>query len=260
MTNLADRTPADIDAEINELQYQQAIAERRTADYSNLAAKYVESGQTYSAERYQAELAKWADKLEEVSLALAPLYAEFNRRGGWTRFYLVTNSNGHVHHTTSCTTCFPSTQFGWLTQFSGTSHADLVELAGEKACTVCFPDAPVDVLHRASRLSTPEQEARKAEKEKRAAEKAANEVVVPEYRDYSRTITKTFKTVRAVTNQIASDLSTLTWYGPTNFQAEVHNIAQMIAALAAKGVEYDYDKALANARKKTVREGGVAKY
>lgn len=194
-----------------------------------------------------------------------PLTEEFTRRGGWTRFYLVTNAGGHIHWTTGCGTCFPTTEFAWLTECSGMEHADLVEEAGEKACTVCFPDAPVDTLRRASRIKyeAPEAKARREEREAKRAAAAAAEVVVEGFIDYgSRTVTKTFKTARAVTNMIADRLGSLCWYGEEHPSAHewTNNIEAARKALVAKGVDYDYDKALAAARKKVVRDGSQPKF
>lgn len=113
----------------------------------------------------------------DITIALASaeidsLDIEFDRRGGWTRYYLVLNSNGHVHSSTHCTSCFPTTQYAWLTEQSGMTAEALVELAGESACTDCFPWAPVDTLRRHSVLEAPE---RKAARLVREAEKAARE-------------------------------------------------------------------------------------
>lgn len=96
--------------------------------------------------------------------------AEFGRRGGWTRFWIVVNSNGHIHTSMSCTTCFPTTAYAWLPAISGKTNAEIVELAGESACTICFPDAPVDTRNRPSQLEDP---AKKAAREEREAKKAA---------------------------------------------------------------------------------------
>jgi hypothetical protein len=75
---------------------------------------------------------------------LAKLNAEFDRRGGWPRAYLVTD--GHVHSSMHCSSCnngmFP-TRFSWMIDYSGKTHAEIIEAAGERACTVCYPDAPV---------------------------------------------------------------------------------------------------------------------
>jgi hypothetical protein len=272
--DITTATPAQIDTEIARLngvmQRSQARMEQAvttiaridkasTLDRSlpwNSQAKYDEA----VAERDAATVA-----YRDALAAAVPLNEEFTRRGGWTRFYLVTNTGGHVHWTTACGTCFPTTQFAWLTEYSGMARDAFVEEAGSKACTVCFPDAPVEVYSRATRIKyeSEEAKARREERETKAAAKAAAEVVVEGYMGYSsRPQTKTFKSVRAVTNDIAGDLSSLCWYGEGHPSAAewINNIEQCRKALAAKGAEYDYDKALTNARRKVTKDGGSPKF
>lgn len=115
---------------------------------------------------------------------LAKLENEFGRRGGWSRAYLVTD--GHVHNSMNCSSCnrgeFP-TRFSWMIDYSGKSMAEIVEAAGERACTICYPDAPVarrdkgeNVTVPQSVMLTPEEveraEAREAEAKRRAEKKA----------------------------------------------------------------------------------------
>lgn len=107
---------------------------------------------------------------------IAVYQAEWGRRR-WTRAFLVLNNNGHIHRTMDCSTTFPTTQWGWLPQASGLSEKEIVDAAGQDACTVCYPSAPVDVLKRERArwlLHSTEEEAI-AEREKRAAEKAARQ-------------------------------------------------------------------------------------
>jgi hypothetical protein len=111
---------------------------------------------------------------------MRPLKAEFERRGGWTRAWLVLNTGGHVHRTMDCRTCFPSTQFAWLTHLSGHEETEIVDLAGKAACTECYPSAPVETRNRPSRIKTPEQLARDAEKAERAKAKAAKAITAPD--------------------------------------------------------------------------------
>jgi hypothetical protein len=63
---------------------------------------------------------------------------------GWSRFFLVTSSPGHVHSSMSCSTCYPTTRFGWMPELSGHTEAEAVDELGPTLCTVCFPSAPVD--------------------------------------------------------------------------------------------------------------------
>lgn len=272
MTPLSERSPVEIDTEILKLTTEHSRLDALNEGLRRTASRHQEIYETYGSESSRkavedanAQAAINTVRMHDINDRLHVLQSEWVRRGRWTRYYLVTNSNGHVHWTQDCTTCFIDTQFAWLTQFSGTSHDDLVELAGEKACTVCFPNAPVDVLKRASKLTTPEREAREAEKAAKAQAAAESQVVVENYSDggmRSRTYTHTFKTVRGATNALASTLGSLVWYGETHSMAAgwISDIAEIRKALAAKGVEYDYDKALANARKKAVKDGGVARY
>lgn len=108
---------------------------------------------------------------------------EFQRRGGWTRAFSV--AAGHIHSSRSCHTCFATTSFYWLPDASGMAEVDIVELAGERACTVCYPSAPVQprpcrIWSREEvqlRLIKSGQDAAKAAK---AAEKAARVITNPD--------------------------------------------------------------------------------
>lgn len=83
-----------------------------------------------------------AEKIRDEEIK--PIDDEFEARGGWTRFFLVTgNTGGHVHRSMSCSTCFATTQFVWLYNESGKNEDEIVERAGDGACTVCYPSAPV---------------------------------------------------------------------------------------------------------------------
>jgi hypothetical protein len=132
----------------------------------------------------RAEVVRLAAKADALQATeINPREEEWIRRGRWTRYYLVDNTNGHVHKDMHCGTCFPTTQYAWLVEQSGLSAEELVELAGEKACTVCFPWAPVDVLKQKTRLEAPERKAarleREAKKAEREAKKAAKAISTP---------------------------------------------------------------------------------
>jgi hypothetical protein len=93
----------------------------------------------------------------------------------WSRAFLVTNGNGHVHKSMDCGTCFATTRFEWLTFYSGADEDEIVKAAGETACTVCYPSAPSDYLNRPADLVSKTREEKDAAKAVRAAEKAARE-------------------------------------------------------------------------------------
>ena len=273
--DITTATPAQIDTEIARLQRiiaraesEQVAAEKTIERIDSVEGTYEADYPWNSPAKREEALATFravSKVIVEALAALRPLNAEYARRGGWSRFWLVTNTGGHVHRSTSCSTCFPTTQYAWLTEYSGMTDDEIVEAAKSSACTVCFADAPVESFNGKSRIRYESEEARerREERERKAAEKAAAEVVVKGYVGYGGRVTdKTFKTVRAVTNDIAGNLSRLCWYGEghpsaTEWKA---NIDASRKALADKGETYDYDKALAAARKKVTREGGHSKF
>lgn len=98
--------------------------------------------------------------------------AEFNSRP-WSRFWLVTNAGGHVHRNMNCTTCFPTTRYAFLPDYSGSTDAELIEAGGSSICSVCFPDAPVDTWNRAGTIEAPDKKAAREERERAKAEREA---------------------------------------------------------------------------------------
>ena len=91
----------------------------------------------------------------------------------WTRAFLVLASNGHVHSSMDCNTCFPTTRYNWLVQYSNDDENTIVEDAGQDACTICYPSAPADVLNRPSRIVTADKVAKAQAKAERDAKKIA---------------------------------------------------------------------------------------
>lgn len=113
--------------------------------------------------------------MKELEIQIAPLKAIYDTHK-WNRAFIVQNNGGHVHKSMDCNTCFPTTEFGWLVDYSADSETTIVEAAGETACTVCYPSAPADVLNRPSTIVTADKiakEAAKAEREAAKAEKVA---------------------------------------------------------------------------------------
>lgn len=136
------------------------IAQARTA-YDYFKAQVAE-GKTYYD--YEARANDEYEKLVEAQNDQAVLDAEWERRGGWSRYWLVTNLDGHVHRDTSCSTTYPTTQWALVTGLSGLTENEMVEQVGHRACTVCYPDAPVHPKYRATLA-----EAEAAERAKRDA-------------------------------------------------------------------------------------------
>jgi hypothetical protein len=132
-------------------------------------------------------LAKRRELLEALAANDAeqqPYHDEFTRRHGWTRAYLVLNNNGHVHTSTHCSTCYPTTRYGWLIEMSGQDEATIVTALGSDACTVCYPTSPA--IGKRTTFHTSEIEAQKAAAERqaikdaKAAAKAAKAITNPD--------------------------------------------------------------------------------
>lgn len=141
------------------------------------------------------------------------LEAEYQRRGGWPRAFLVNNQNGHVHKDRRCSTCKPTTQYKWMTDYSGKTEAEIVEAAGERACTVCYPTAPVSVLSRPTTMFTDEEIAAQQRAEERATartekeKKATADSVRGDGRPFTITTrgrAETFRTERSATQWYVS--------------------------------------------------------
>ena len=188
----AHRTPSDIDTELaeassvlqrltNEMRVKsarldQALVELGDPDTSSYAREY---RLPPLVDAYRASIAELRQAQTGPREAIRELQHEFDSRGGWTRAFLVRNSNGHIHNSMQCPTCFETTSFAWLTEVSGKPEEDIVEMAGDMACTVCYPSAPVvdPGRPRPSQLEDPQV---KAAREERAAKKAQRDAVARE--------------------------------------------------------------------------------
>jgi hypothetical protein len=174
----AHESPADVDTQLAAHHLQAETLRFHIARGKATVEKYSEIDSDRArmeidrAERFIAGL---REELDPVDVKIEQLQSEFVFRGGWSRFYLVSNAGGHVHSSTHCSTCFPTTRFGWLTDMSGKDEAGVVDDAGDSACTVCFPSAPVADPNkpRANKLELPEKRAAREERQRKSAESAA---------------------------------------------------------------------------------------
>lgn len=132
--------------------------------YTNATPAEID-GQLAKLAHLEAELEARMERLRQERKALSD---EYYRRGGWTRAFLVNNADGHVHSSSSCSTLRFDTQLTWLTDYSGKDQAEIIDAAGWRACTVCYPDAPLGYEKRESQIKSDEDVAR----EQRAAERA----------------------------------------------------------------------------------------
>lgn len=252
MTDLTTWTPSEVDtalAAIYDEIYTAQTDLRREQRYLDDYVKHTDPTYRWytkhDAERYaekvdeqRAKVTSIGERILTLHRSTAPYNDEFKRRGGWTRAWLVDNTNGHVHRSMNCSTCFPTTQFGWLPQVSGLDEDEIVAQAGEKACTVCYPSAPAEVLNNPSALELPkrreERLAREAEKAEKQAAKAAKSLsldgsVVTVRWEYEST---DFRTKQVRTRGGSKDLKTYR-------AAELWVVQQM----TSYRTQVDYDKA-----------------
>lgn len=232
---LRDQTPPQIDAELSRIGYQRAALIDR-AEHLRIAAAQARSRRnpdTAHADRLEAQADQCAPRIRELTEQMQPYHDEYDRRGGWARAYLVQNTGGHVHSSTCCASCYPTTRYAWLTDYSGKTEDEIVYASGELACTVCYPSAPVDVLKRVGEIRRPSD----VEREQRAAEKAAKSQAAAAAAVIDPNTGKTlYKTDRAATNEISSIMSSLRWYGEDHPSAAQwkRTVAAAVNALAAK--------------------------
>jgi hypothetical protein len=264
-------TPAQIDTRLAAIYWEEAkVRAERDQALANLRRIVAAQG-TYEAAYYWNSPEKQAEAERVINAADAeitrlgneaePLEAQYAARR-WTRYYLVTNSNGHVHSSTSCDTCFPTTQYAWLTEQSGMTAEALVDLAGESACTVCFPWAPVAVLARPSVLEAPERKAAREEREAKRAARDAKKVEKALFTDEPDRVIKIdvhyLGTVAAARSWLTDAAQWKGWYeadgregGHPSYPPEgVAQVAQAVAAKEGKTTETVLDEAAKRAAKR----------
>jgi hypothetical protein len=86
---------------------------------------------------------------------------------------LVVSSDGHVHNSLDCSTCFPTTRFSWLVEYSNDDENAIVDAAGELACTICYPSAPAETLNRPTKIVIQSKVEKEKARQEREAKKAA---------------------------------------------------------------------------------------
>ena len=94
----------------------------------------------------------------------------------WSRFFLVTNTNGHVHRSMNCSTTYDTTDWKWLPHLSGLTDKEAVDDQGGILCTHCFPDAPSDYTAGESKAKREGREQRAEEKRVRDEKKLAKKI------------------------------------------------------------------------------------
>lgn len=155
MADLTTMHPREIDKLFADAWHEESAALSKVVYYSDLVQD------EHRGHYYEDNLAKAREALLAARETLAPLNAEWERRGGWTRYWLVVNYDGHVHKDTNCATTFPTTQWSFPYDLSGMTEDEMIASVGHTACTVCFPNAPVHPEFIRSEKEAAEREAAK---------------------------------------------------------------------------------------------------
>lgn len=218
----------------------------------------------------QLEAQRMQRALELNQLQQQRYMDEYDRRGGWTRAFLVNNTNGHVHKSMGCSTCFADTQFAWLTGYSGQTEEQIIEAAGMRACTVCYPDAPAETLSRPGVIKTDEDkrlEQVRADRAEKAKARNAKAIFMPNG-DNLRNEWGIIKTERSAEIEATADLANIIFYGyehPTMQQWNDFAVRAAEALAHKRGTDFDTEimaigqKAAAKAKRDTAEAAKHAK-
>lgn len=211
MVSMSNDTPRQIDERLAEMYGELATIKRHVASdasmiYSAAGARREYYGRELrynmsfeealqKAEKLVADqgfryhdaedhLKSYRQGLKDTHAKLDEIEEQDSLYTGWSRFFVVTSSQGHIHSSMHCKSCYDTTTFGWLPHLSGWSEAEAVEACGPALCSVCFPSAPVE--HQGGKISpedaeqlskgktiTELQAERQAVKDEREAKKAA---------------------------------------------------------------------------------------
>lgn len=123
-----------------------AVAETVAASYADLRTIYASSW--WDPKRAVADALGTAARLraayDDLKAARALIDDHETAYTGWNRYFLVVSSDGLVHSTMKCSTCYETTRFAPLPSLSGASLDETVALVGSALCSTCYPLAPTD--------------------------------------------------------------------------------------------------------------------
>lgn len=248
-TDVTAQTPSEIDAQWAEINGRAAAVRGRIEanieriernDQLIVGGRYMASQvdrMLTQTETLGQEVLALREQLAGIVAETLPHKAEWAARGGWTRAYLVDAHNGHVHRSTACGTCFSTTQFYWITDLSGASETEIVDQAGDSACTMCYPTAPVALdptFRKASRIEEPARRQARIEREQakaaRAAKAAAAGINNPDGSEL-RSRWGALRTERAAQIELVDNIVNHRSYG---YESRDADNARIVAALAHK--------------------------
>lgn len=173
ITDILTATPAEIDGQIAFVDRQLSGLYEIVAQCTRILARGL-SDTDAAREAHEDQVNESRSRISVLETFRSALTAEYDRRGGWPRLYVVDNHNGHAHRTTVCSTTYASTDFYWFPEHSGKTDAEIVALTGGLTCLTCFGSQRAEIEKgRPSKLETPNQAKAREERETQAAARDA---------------------------------------------------------------------------------------
>lgn len=266
---VTEMTPVEIDTVLSKL-WEKMAGVQRSIEYGKERLESLRS-RGRPTESTENALEEARNQLKALQAQAQPYNDEFVRRGRWKRYYLVQNGNGHVHREMHCPTCFPTTVYGWLIELADCNEEEMVKTWGERACTVCFPDAPsmAKILLekygpcKVEKVTAEKKAAREARRAEVAAKKAAKAINNPDgsplksrYGWRLDTVSKAKQEFNNAAHQIVKPLDNrFPDYESKNREAkeDFEKIAAALAAKLGKNAEDLKKEALKKAEKELKR-------
>lgn len=199
-----------------------------------------------------AQYAELTSELGRIGTSIVAMDATW-RQDRWTRWIECLNSDGHIHSWFGCSTLRPATRLNWRTDLSGKTVQEAVAEFGPRLCSVCFPDAPVELCQKKSDI---EREARDAAKAAREEAKLIKNLRPDEqFRDARGDMVTTV----AACKQVLRDAIDAAHYYPRSYEKDRgrHDAVTATArrVLLGRGVtQQEIGKIEANTRKRIARE------
>lgn len=135
-------TPLAFDAHLFDLRRQRTDRRHELRGTEMRAMEPVRSGSA-TPEVLNGGRPSESEKRDEVILELTERIRALDRiyddRGRWSRVYATLSPRGHLHRHRYCRTLRPTTVLAWLVGLASASSAEVVALAGWRACGACFP-------------------------------------------------------------------------------------------------------------------------
>lgn len=254
--DLTTATPAEIDGEIDRigaelvrLMFDGDMARERIAKIDAVEpGSYASFSPRMSAEaraKHVATIEATGREMSALNQLAKPLEAAY-AANPWTRYWLVNNSNGHVHTNTRCRTCYDTTRFVWLTEQSGMDRDGIVDLAGELSCAECFPGLPAEIMNKKTRIEDPAKRKTRLEREAAKAERDAKKLakaLLPDCSDLRFTVNghiERLATETAAAQWVVKHMGEHKVYG---YRFDPAAVETVLGALATKhGVTVDAER------------------